>query len=156
MTDSAAVSRSATPDSAALQWLALSLTPAMGPIRGHRLAQRFGDIERIFVASLTELEAAGLPAVSAQSIALGTSYSLAEEEFMKAPAMAAQKSSRFRTSVTLLASRKSTIHRSRYMSEAVLPCRRNQASGLSALAIPLLMASEWPSGFRMTWHRQDG
>lgn len=84
MTDSAAVSRSTTPDIAALQWLALSLTPAMGPIRGHRLVQRFGGVERAFVASLTELEAAGLPAVSAQSIALGKSYSSAEEEFMKA------------------------------------------------------------------------
>jgi DNA processing protein len=84
MTDSAAVSRSATPNVAALQWLALSLTPAMGPIRGHRLVQRFGGVERAFVASLTELEAAGLPAASAQSIALGKSYSLAEEEFMKA------------------------------------------------------------------------
>lgn len=84
MTDSAAVSRSTTPDIAALQWLALSLTPAMGPIRGHRLVQRFGGVERAFVASLTELEAVGLPAVSAQSIALGKSYSSAEEEFMKA------------------------------------------------------------------------
>ena len=84
MTNSAAISRSATPDIASLHWLALSLTPAMGPIRGHRLIQRFGGVERVFVASLTELEAAALPAVSAQSIALGKSYSLAEEEFMKA------------------------------------------------------------------------
>ena len=56
----------------------------MGPVRGHRLVQHFGSIERIFVASLTELEAAGLPAAAAQSIALNKSYSLAEEEFMKA------------------------------------------------------------------------
>lgn len=84
MTDSAAVSRSSPPDVAALRWLALSLTPGMGPIRGHRLVHHFGGLERVFIASLTELEAAGLPAVSAQSIALGKSYSLAEEEFMKA------------------------------------------------------------------------
>ncbi len=84
MTDSAAVSRSIQPDIAALQWLALALTPAMGPIRGHRLVQNFGGVERAFHVSLTELEAAGLPAVSAQSIALGKSYSAAEEEFMKA------------------------------------------------------------------------
>lgn len=90
MTNSAAVSRSATPDIAALHWLALSLTPAMGPIRGHRLVQRFGGVERVFVASLTELEAAALPAVSAQSIALGKSYSLAEEEFMKAREVGAE------------------------------------------------------------------
>lgn len=84
MTDFAAVSRSTQPDLATLQWLALALTPAMGPIRGHRLVQRLGGVERVFVASLTELEAAGLPAASAQSIALGKSFSLAEEEFMKA------------------------------------------------------------------------
>lgn len=84
MTDSAAVSRSIQPDVTTLQWLALVLTPGMGPIRGHRLVQHFGGVERVFVASLTELEAAGLPAASAQSIALGKSSSLAEEEFMKA------------------------------------------------------------------------
>jgi len=83
MTDSAAVSRSIQPDITTLQWLALVLTPGMGPIRGHRLVQHFGGVERVFVASLTELEAAGLPAASAQSIALGKSSSLAEEEFMK-------------------------------------------------------------------------
>lgn len=83
MTDSAAVSRSIQPDITTLQWLALVLTPGMGPIRGHRLVQHFGRIERVFVASLTELEAAGLPAASAQSIARGKSFSLAEEEFLK-------------------------------------------------------------------------
>jgi DNA processing protein len=84
MTESAAASRSVQPDLVTLQWLALSLTPGMGPIRGHRLVQHFGGIERAFAASLTELEAAGLPAAAAQAIALNRSYSLAEEEFMKA------------------------------------------------------------------------
>jgi DNA processing protein len=84
MTNSAAVSRSPQPELSTLQWLALSLTPAMGPIRGHRLVQRFASVERAFAASATELEAAGLAAVSAQSIALGKSYARAEEEFMKA------------------------------------------------------------------------
>jgi DNA processing protein len=84
MTESAAAPHSVQPDVTTLQWLALSLTPGMGPTRGHRVVQHFGGIERVFVASLTELEAAGLPAASAQSIALNRSYSLAEEEFMKA------------------------------------------------------------------------
>lgn len=84
MTDSAAAPRQTPPDTAALQWLALALTPAMGPTRGHRAVQHFGGVEQVFHASLTELEAMGLPAVSAQSIALGKSYALAEEEFMKA------------------------------------------------------------------------
>src|SRR5438309_344520 len=90
MTNTAAVSRLTQPEIAVLHWLALSLTPAMGPIRGHRLVQHFGGVERVFVASLTELEAAGIPAVSAQSIALGKSFSAAEEEFMKARDAAAE------------------------------------------------------------------
>lgn len=65
------------------RWLALSLTPQLGATRGRRVVEHFGDIDRIFRASLTELEAAGLPAVSAQSIALGKSYELAEDEFAR-------------------------------------------------------------------------
>ena len=84
MTDSAALPQSTQPDVASLHWLALMLTPAMGPIRGHRVVRRFGGVERVFNASLTELEAAALPAAAAQSIALGKSFSRAEEEFMKA------------------------------------------------------------------------
>ncbi len=65
------------------QWLALSLTPQLGPTRGRRLVEHFGDIDRVFRASLTELEASGIPAASAQSVALGKSYELAENEFVK-------------------------------------------------------------------------
>jgi len=66
------------------QWLALSLTPQLGPTRGRRLVEHFGnDVNRVFHASLTELEAAGIPAASAQSIALGKSLELAEDELAK-------------------------------------------------------------------------
>src|SRR4051812_27364546 len=71
------------------EWLALSLTPQLGPTRCKRLLARFGTVENVFRASLTELEAAGLPAVSAQSIALGQSWKLAEEELAKAAAASA-------------------------------------------------------------------
>jgi DNA processing protein len=64
-----------------LQWLALCLTPGVGAGRGRRLVESFGDVERLFAASLTELEGAGLPAPAAQSIALGKSLELAAEEF---------------------------------------------------------------------------
>ena len=63
-----------------LQWLALSLTPGVGASRGRKLVEHFGGIERLFSASLTELEAAGLPAAAAQSIALGKSLELATSE----------------------------------------------------------------------------
>ena len=65
------------------QWLALSLTPQLGPTRGRRLVEHFGDIDRVFHASLTELEAAGLPAASAQCVALGKALELAEEESIR-------------------------------------------------------------------------
>ncbi len=65
------------------EWLALSLTPQLGPTRCKKLVAHFGSIEKVFRATLTELEAAGIPAVAAQSIALGSSQHLAEEELSK-------------------------------------------------------------------------
>jgi DNA processing protein len=71
------------------EWLALSATPGLGPTRIKRLLERFGDVGRVFRASLTELEAAGIPAASAQSIALGSSMQLADEELEKVHAAGA-------------------------------------------------------------------
>jgi len=51
---------------------------------------RFGNVGAIFRASLTELEATGLLAVSAQSIGTGKSLELAQEELEKAKAAGAQ------------------------------------------------------------------
>ena len=65
-------------------WLALALTPGLGPTRGRKLIQHFGSPERIFHSSLTELEATGMLAVSAQAIASGASLTKAEEEIAKA------------------------------------------------------------------------
>ncbi|MGC2112490.1 MAG: DNA-processing protein DprA [Candidatus Korobacteraceae bacterium] len=64
-----------------LQWLGLSLTPGVGAGRGRKLVDHFGSVERIYAASLTELEAAGLPGAAAQSIALGKSLELAAAEY---------------------------------------------------------------------------
>ena len=63
-----------------LKWIALAMTPAVGAGRGKKLVEFFGGVDAIFAASLTALEAAGLPAVAAQSIALGKSLELAGEE----------------------------------------------------------------------------
>ncbi len=63
-----------------LQWLALSLTPGVGAGRGRRLVESFGGVNHLFSASLAALEAAGLPAAAAQSIALGKSLELAAAE----------------------------------------------------------------------------
>jgi DNA processing protein len=67
-----------------LQWLALGLTPGLGPSRARRLVEHFGSVAAVFRASLTELEATGLLAVSAQSVGTGKSLELAQEELARA------------------------------------------------------------------------
>src|SRR5580692_7018338 len=42
-----------------LEWLAISLTPGLGPTRARKLVDHFGSAEAVFRASLTELEATG-------------------------------------------------------------------------------------------------
>jgi DNA processing protein len=63
-----------------LEWLALKLTSGLGPTKSRKLVEHFGSIEIVFHASLTELEGAGIQAVSAQSLATGKSIELAQEE----------------------------------------------------------------------------
>ena len=70
--------------SEATYWLALALTAGLGPTRIKKLIEHCGTAERVFQTSLTELEAMGMRAVSAQSIATGKSMELALEECGKA------------------------------------------------------------------------
>jgi DNA processing protein len=76
----------AAPSAHILEWLAITLTPGLGPTRSRKLVEHFGGVEAIFHASLTELEGSGLQAVSAQSIGTGKSEELAREEMAKAAA----------------------------------------------------------------------
>jgi DNA processing protein len=71
-------------------WLALALTEGLGPSRIRKLVEHFGAAEKIFQASLTELEATGMRAVSAQAIATGKSIELAQDELGKAAEAKAQ------------------------------------------------------------------
>lgn len=66
------------------EWLALALTPGLGPTKSRKLIEHFGGPEKIFRASLTELESTGIQAVSAQSLATGKSAELAREEIARA------------------------------------------------------------------------
>jgi DNA processing protein len=68
----------------ATYWLALALTQGLGPTRIKKLIEHYGTAERVFHASLTELEATGMLAVSAQSLATGKSLELAQQECVKA------------------------------------------------------------------------
>jgi DNA processing protein len=67
-----------------LEWLAISLTPGLGPTKARKLVEHFGSAEAVFHASLTELESTGMQAVSAQSIATGKSAEMAREEIARA------------------------------------------------------------------------
>ncbi|MGC1372084.1 MAG: DNA-processing protein DprA [Candidatus Sulfotelmatobacter sp.] len=77
----------AAPATHVLEWLAISLTPGLGPTKARKLVEHFGTPEMVFRASLTELEGTGIQAVSAQSIATGKSGELAREELARAAAM---------------------------------------------------------------------
>jgi DNA processing protein len=69
-----------------LEWLAISLTPGLGPTKARKLVEHFGSPEAVLRASLTELESTGIQAVSAQSLATGKSAELAREEIASAAA----------------------------------------------------------------------
>ncbi|MGZ4824837.1 MAG: hypothetical protein ACXVZT_09470 [Terriglobales bacterium] len=47
--------KTATTSTHHLQWLALALTPSLGPGRCRRLVENFGSTAAVFNASLTEL-----------------------------------------------------------------------------------------------------
>lgn len=67
-------------------WLALTMTPQLGPTRIRRVVERFGDAKAVLRASLTELEACRLPASAAQALALGASRQAAEQELARTAA----------------------------------------------------------------------
>lgn len=73
-----------TKQRARLGWLALKLSPLMGPTRIARAIRQLESAERVFEASLTELEAAGLPAQAAQFVFEGRAFEAAEEEANRA------------------------------------------------------------------------
>lgn len=69
-----------------LEWLAISLTPGLGPTKARKLIEHLGSAQGVLRASLTELEGTGIQAVSAQSLATGKSAELAREEIARAAA----------------------------------------------------------------------
>ena len=69
-----------------LEWLALRLTPGIGPTRAQRLVEEFGNPENVFSAALTPLEKTGIQAISAQCIFSGKATELAQQEIARAAA----------------------------------------------------------------------
>jgi DNA processing protein len=70
-------------DVARIEWMALMLTPKMGTTRIWKAMDRLGSAERLFEASLTELEALGMPAQSAQFVFEGKARATAEDEMKR-------------------------------------------------------------------------
>jgi DNA processing protein len=68
---------------AKMAWIALTLTPGMGPTRIWKAVNRLGAAERLFEASLTELEGLGMPAQSAQFCFEGKARAAAEDEMRR-------------------------------------------------------------------------
>ncbi|MEO8737915.1 MAG: DNA-processing protein DprA [Edaphobacter sp.] len=64
-------------------WMALTLTPGMGPTRIAKAVKALGTAEHLFEASLTELEATGMPAQSAQFIFEGKARAAADDEMRR-------------------------------------------------------------------------
>ncbi len=86
MPEPAAAIRHESSEQFSLQWMALALTPGLGPNKARRLVERFGGVRGVFDATLTELEAAGIQAVAAQSLGTGRSLELAQDELARATA----------------------------------------------------------------------
>jgi DNA processing protein len=70
-------------DVARMAWMAMTLTPGMGPTRIWKAMNRLGAAERVFEASLTELEGLGIPAQSAQFVFEGKARAMAEDEMRR-------------------------------------------------------------------------
>jgi DNA processing protein len=70
-------------DAAKMAWMALTLTPGMGPTRIWKAMGRLGAVERLFEASLTELEGLGMPAAAAQFVFEGKAKAAAEDEMKR-------------------------------------------------------------------------
>lgn len=68
---------------ATMAWMALTLTPGLGPTRIWKAMARLGAAERVFEASLTELEGTGMPAKSAQFVFEGKAREAAESEIKR-------------------------------------------------------------------------
>jgi DNA processing protein len=74
---------SATASENRLAWIALTLTPGLGPKRILKAAQTLRDVSRIFQLSLTELESLNIPALSAQFLFSGKARIEAEQEWQR-------------------------------------------------------------------------
>src|SRR3984885_863387 len=72
-----------SPEQNRLAWVALTLTPGLGPKRILRTAKALPDLSCLFRLSLTELESFNLPAPAAQFLFTGKARTEAEREMVR-------------------------------------------------------------------------
>ena len=72
-----------SPEQNRLAWVALTLTPGLGPKRILRAAKALPDLSSLFRLSLTELEAFNFPAPAAQFLFTGKARTEAERELVR-------------------------------------------------------------------------
>jgi DNA processing protein len=72
-----------SPEQNRLAWMALSLTPGLGPKRILRAAKTLPDLSSLFRLSLTELESLNFPAPAAQFLFTGKARTEAERELVR-------------------------------------------------------------------------
>jgi DNA processing protein len=77
-------------DETPLAWLAMALSPGLGPKRILDAVQRLGSAARIFELRLTELEGLNFPASAAQFIFEGKARAAAESEWAQVSALGAK------------------------------------------------------------------
>lgn len=73
-----------------LYWLAIHLVPGLGARNAYKLIRSFGDPERVFHASLTELRSWGLRQAVAEAIHCGLTFDDATEEAGKVESAGAE------------------------------------------------------------------
>jgi len=135
--------------------MALTLTPGLGPTRARGLVEFFGSVEGVLKATLTELEAAGLPVQAAQSLGTGRSVEFADDERAKASAMGINV-------VTLDDGAhppgcvRYMIRRQSYMCEAMSRRFRSQGSRSWARVIPPHTEWAWRSGWAVLYSTRTG
>ena len=72
-----------SPEQTRLAWVALSLTPGLGPKRILRAAKALPDLSSLFRLSLTELESLNFPPPAAQFLFTGKARTEAEREMVR-------------------------------------------------------------------------
>ena len=72
-----------SPEQNRLAWVALTLTPGLGPKRILRAAKTLADLSLLFRLSLTELESLNFPAPAAQFLFTGKARTEAERELVR-------------------------------------------------------------------------